>query len=162
RSRSRQLKHPLTIGAAAAWDAGVPLCVVVVGQLLALADRAGGANPDHAILDVRVAIRLARVVDVPRDVAPDGRVDDPTVFQLEAPECAALEIMLFARPALRRRDLFAAVVDDPCVLANGLPRKHAPSVDPRLPPLDRWRIRQVTVGHLVGLGLSSFRTGRRP
>src|SRR5688572_26723379 len=55
-------------GPAAARNAGDPLRVVVVGQLFTLADRAGGADPDVAALDVDVAIRPARVIDVARDV----------------------------------------------------------------------------------------------
>ena len=62
---------------AAAGDRVVPFRPVVVGQLLAGANRARRPNPDRLVDDLEPAVRLARVVDEPRDVAVDGRIAAP-------------------------------------------------------------------------------------
>src|SRR5687767_9510977 len=59
---------------------------IIVGVLFSLADVLRGANPDGVADDLRVAVRLARMVDVARDVPADGRVADVQPIELEAPD----------------------------------------------------------------------------
>src|SRR5262249_50754375 len=47
---------------------------VVVGELFAFADVPAGANPDRLVHHLEPAVRRARVVDEPCDVAADVRV----------------------------------------------------------------------------------------
>src|SRR5262245_2296031 len=110
---------------------------IVVGQLLAAADVSCGADPDRLVDDEEVAVRRARVVDEPRDVAADVRVAAPRAVDAEDPELAAPAVLLLARFAVVViSDQFAGVVDDPGVFRNRPGRKHAVSMHTRTAPLD--------------------------
>src|SRR3954470_17154404 len=124
--RSQEVRAVRT---AAAFDRRLPVGVVVVIQLGAFPDRLGGADPDHAILDFDVAVRLARVIDEPGDVAADCGIDGCTVRQLEAPDMTLVEIPGFALQTFLVRDLLAGVIDDPLVLRNGFRRENAPPLN---------------------------------
>src|SRR3974377_269142 len=122
-----QSEEPLTAGLAPALDEGFPIRVVVVRQLFALSDVARRAYPDDALLDVDVTVGAARVVDEPRDVAADARVDHRAVGQLEAPDLAAFDVAALAPEAFPVRDALAGVVDDACVLRKAGRGEHAPA-----------------------------------
>src|ERR1700730_11430321 len=92
--------------------------VVVVGQLLAFSNVARGADPDHALLDVDVAVRLAPVIDEARHVADHARIDDRPVGELEAPDMPALDVAPLALQAFLIGDELARVMNDPRVLGN--------------------------------------------
>ena len=87
-------------------------------------------------MNVDVAIRAARVVDEPREVAADAGVDDGPVGELEAPDVTALNVAPFAFQALLIGDLLAGVINNACVLRNRLRRVDAPPVDLRSPLLN--------------------------
>src|SRR5262249_33971182 len=125
-----QLDQPLASGPAPAMDESVAVRVVVVGQLLAPANRTRRAYPDDTAprVDVHVAIRLARVVDEPRHVAAHAGVDHRAVRQLEAPDVAALDVAPLALQAFTIGDALAGVVNDACVLGDALGRENAPSM----------------------------------
>src|SRR5207237_7780573 len=95
-TQSREGRRPsqkrLAAWTAAAFDEPLAVRVVVVGELLASADPARGANPDRAVDDVDVAVRPAGMVDEPRVVAADAGVDHRAVGQLEAPDVAAPDV----------------------------------------------------------------------
>src|SRR6478672_1096651 len=110
RARGSQLVR--AAGPAVTLDLGVTGGVVVVAELFALANRARRANPDDAVLDVSVAVRLARVVDEPRDVAADASVDHPAGVQREASDLSLLQVPILAVRAFLVGDLLALVVDD--------------------------------------------------
>src|SRR5882724_8891323 len=69
------------------------------------------ANPDDALLDVDVAVRVARVVDEARHVAADAGIDRRAVRQLEAPDVPAPDVPQLALETLRVGDLLARVVN---------------------------------------------------
>src|SRR5688572_28229966 len=56
---------------------------IVVGQLLTRLDVPDGLDPDPAVLDDRVAVGIARVVDPTGVVAVDGGIDDDIVVDRE-------------------------------------------------------------------------------
>src|SRR6185436_248040 len=111
-NRRQQSEHALAAGAAAARNLRGAVRVVVVRKLLALADLARGADPDHALDDLAVAVAAAAVVDEPRRVAVDSRVDRPVAIEREAPDVTLLQVADLPRRALLGGDLLARVVDD--------------------------------------------------
>src|SRR4029079_8131376 len=98
----------------------VALGVVVVGQLFAGLDPARRADPDRLVDDVDPAIRLAGVIDEPRDVAADVGVPAPLAIHAEHPDAALAELAVLARLALLVGDQLSGVVDDPLVLVDRL------------------------------------------
>src|SRR5437764_9481029 len=131
-----QLQECLASAPAPAHDETLSVGVVVIGELLAFANRARRSNPDDAVDDVDVAVRAAGMVDVSRDVAADARVDDRAVRQLEAPDVALFDVPRLALEALLVGDLLAGVMNDPLVFLDGFRRIHAPAVNLRTPTLD--------------------------
>src|SRR5436190_438120 len=99
-------------------------------------DRSRGANPDHAVFDIDVAVRLTGMIYVSRDIAADACVDDRPVRQLEAPDVAAPDVAPLALETLPVGNLLACVMDDARVLRDRFRRVHAPSVDSRSPPFN--------------------------
>src|SRR4051794_17038772 len=85
---------------AAALDEALAVGVVVVGELFSLPNRARRANPDHALLDVDITVRPARMVDEPRQVAADAGVDHCAIRELEAPDVALLNVAALPLQAL--------------------------------------------------------------
>jgi hypothetical protein len=75
----------LTARAAPALDHSIAIGVVVVGELLTALNLAG-TNPDHAVLDIDLAVRATGVVDEPGEVSANARVDHGPVGELEAPD----------------------------------------------------------------------------
>ena len=123
-------------GPAAADNLLFTVSVIVVSQLLTLADRARRPDPDDPAGDVHVAVRLAGVIDETRDVAADRRIDDGPIRQLEAPDVPAFPVPTLAFQALLVGDLLAGVIDDASVLGNRAHGIDAPPMDPRSPLLD--------------------------
>src|SRR4029077_1509803 len=111
RRPAAESQEMLTSGTAAALDQPFTVRVVVIGQLLALPDLPGSANPDHPVDDVDVAVRTAGMVDEPGVVAADAGVDHGPVGQLEAPDVAVLDVAPLALQAHLVGDLLAGVVD---------------------------------------------------
>ena len=56
---------------------------VVVRELFARFDVANGLDPDATVVDRRVAIRIARVIDESRLVAADGGIDHDVIVDRE-------------------------------------------------------------------------------
>lgn len=110
--------------------------MIVVSQLLTLADRARRPDPNDPAGDVHVAVRLAGVIDKARDVAPDCRVNDRPPRQLEAPDVPTFPVPTLALQALLVGYLLAGVIDDTGVLGDLARGVDAPSVDLRSPLLD--------------------------
>src|SRR5690349_4771663 len=106
--------------------------LVVVRQLLASLDRARGANPDRLVDHFEVAVRRARVVDEPRDVAADVGVAAPRAIHAKHPDAALLQVTLLARFALIVvANQLAGVIDDPRAFRDRFCREHAEPVDGR-------------------------------
>ena len=122
----------LAARAAAARDRLVALGVVVVGQLFARLDVARRADPDRLVDDVDPAVRLARVVDEPRDVAADVGVAAPVAVDPEHPDAALAQVAILAALALLVGDELAGVVDDALVLVDGLDGEDAKAVQLRI------------------------------
>ena len=78
----------LAVWPAPARDRLVPFGVVVVGELFAGLDAAGGADPDRLVHDLHPAVRPARVIDEPRHVAVDVGVAAPVAVHPEHPDAA--------------------------------------------------------------------------
>ena len=93
-------------------------------------DRAARTNPDRLVHDREIAVRRARVVDEPREVAADVRVAAPGAVDAEDPDAAVLEIAFLTRFAFDAvSDQFAGVIDDPRVFVDGFGREHAVAVN---------------------------------
>jgi len=73
--------------------------VVVVGELLAGLDVAPGADPDVTADYLAVTVRLARVVDEPRDISADVSIAHPAPIHSETPDLAAFQVRRFALQA---------------------------------------------------------------
>src|SRR5688572_27110794 len=128
-------------GAAVALDDALAVGVVVVGQLFARRDVLAGTNPDVVADNLAVAVRLARVVDEPRDVAIDHGVADPPAIHGEAPDLAALQILRLALETFLVIDQLAFVFDDARVLVDWLEREHAPAMHLRTSTNDARQLR---------------------
>src|SRR3954471_3563718 len=158
------LELRLAAGTALALDVAVTVGRIIVGQLFALADVARGADPDRVADDLRIAVRLAGVVDVARVIAADRRVADVEAIELEAPDVPVLQVARFALQALAVGDLLPRVIDDACVLGNRLRREHAPACDLRPSLLYHSRGRNFTRGasaspKAVGQGCNQVQIG---
>src|SRR5512138_1634227 len=102
-----------TLGPAAARNRAAADDRVVVGQLLAPANGTSRLDPNRLVDDLEAAVRRARVVDEPRDVAADGRVAAPGSVDAKHPDAAFGEIPLFTGLAVGIvSDQLAGVVDD--------------------------------------------------
>src|SRR5688572_3913183 len=115
--------------------------MVVVGELLARLDIARGADPDRAADDLRVAVRLAGMIDEARVVAVNIGIAHPSGVDREAPDLAALEVLGFALQAFLVVDQLTGVIDDARVLVDRLEREHAPAMQLRVAPRDTRRPR---------------------
>src|SRR5678815_1169453 len=63
---------------------------VVIRELLARGDVADRLDPDATVVDDRIAVRIARVIDEPRVVAVDGGVDHDVVVDREEKRVVSL------------------------------------------------------------------------
>src|SRR6266540_1031623 len=99
-------------------EADEVLLAVVVGDLVARRYFLDGADEDLALDDVGLGVRAARVVDVPRDVAPGRAVDGPALVELE--QVAVVELV-----GDLVRDAPAPILDDEIALVDGLGREQA-------------------------------------
>src|SRR3954471_8819 len=106
---------------------------VVVGELFACADPARRPDPDGAAVDLEPAVRPARVIDEPRDVAADVRVAAPSTVDPERPDAAFRQIPLLALRADGVRNQLSRVVDNPPVLIDRLSGEDAEAVEERSP-----------------------------
>jgi hypothetical protein len=52
---------------------------VVIRQLFARPDIANRLDPDSSVVDYRITVGIARMVDEPRVVSPDGSVDHDVI-----------------------------------------------------------------------------------
>jgi len=123
------LQHGLAIGTAAAPYRAHAIGRVVVRQLLAAADVAGGANPDGVPDDLCVAVRGAGVIDIAGDVAAHGRITHIQVIQLETPDVTSLQVSPLTLQALLVRDLLTGVMNDSRVLGDRQGGKDSPPLD---------------------------------
>src|SRR5262245_46417606 len=71
---------------ASARDSRHAFRVVVVGELFASPNPPRCNDPNRAIDDVRVAVRVAGVIDVSGDVAAHGRIAGPPIVDVEDPD----------------------------------------------------------------------------
>ena len=86
---------------------------VVVRQLFARLDVANRLDPDTAVVDHRVAVRVARVVDEPCLVAADGGVDYHVVVDREKERVVPFSLDVgIARVGLGRSETLAGVFDE--------------------------------------------------
>src|SRR5204863_4990308 len=97
---------------------------IVVRQLFSRLNVTDRLDPDPRVVDDRVAIRIARVVDEPRLVAVHGSIDHDVVVNREQirvmPLVAAVRI---PRVGLRRGETLSRVFDQPRSSWNSLSRK---------------------------------------
>src|SRR5262252_1253906 len=141
-------------GPAAARDGALADDRVVVGELFAFADVASRANPDRLVHHLEPAVRRARVVDEPRDVAADLRVAAPVPVHAEHPDAALGEVPLLALLALVVAHQLTGVVDDPRVLRDPLGCEDAEAVNRRSPSDD---LRQRRFAFHSGVIVATFR-----
>ena len=118
---------------AAAHDQPLAVRIVVIRQLLTPSYRPGSPDPDSPLADLDVAVRVAGVIDEPRDVAADPRVDDRAVGQLETPDVVVPDVTAFTLEAFTIRDFFAGVIDDARVLRDRARCVDTPSMDSGFP-----------------------------
>ena len=116
---------------------------VVIGQLFARLDITRRADPDRLRLadDVAVTIRFTGVIDESGDVAANVRIAYPAAIHGETPDAPLLQIPGLASQALLVIDQLASVIDDACVLVNGLESEYAPAVDSRAAAHDSRKFR---------------------
>jgi len=124
-------QNPTAARPAQALDAGHTFRVVVVGQLFAFSDRSCGDDPDRAADDVRIAVRPARVIDVPRDVAAERSITRPPFIDVEDPDPLPRQISLLPAPALGLGYQRALVLDDTGIFVDRLAGIDAPAGNAR-------------------------------
>ena len=107
----RHLQQPLTVRPAPAVDQAFAVGVVVICELFAPPYRPCRSNPDDAVLDVDIAIRLAGMIDEPCNVSADARINDCSISELEAPDMTTLDVSTFPLEAFLIRDLLACVMN---------------------------------------------------
>src|SRR5207237_9575736 len=100
-----QSEHRRAAGPAVALDRSVAVGRIIVRQLFTLTDVPRGADPDRIADDLRIAVRLARVIDVARDVSADRRIANIQTIQLETPDATASQVSLLAPETLATGDL---------------------------------------------------------
>src|SRR5262245_13597670 len=105
--------------------------VVVVGQFFTSVNPARSADPDRVPVDVHVAVRLARVIDVARDVAAHRGIAHPPPVDVENPDAVARQIPGFTPTTFSLRDELTLVLDDASIRSNRLIRIDAPAGDRR-------------------------------
>src|SRR5262245_44626779 len=127
--RAPASNHDLAARLAPAGDRAFAVRRVVVGQLLAFADVTRRNDPDRVANHPRIAIGLAGVIDVARDVAADSGVANIQAIQLEAPDVALLQVPCLAPQALAIGDFFTVIGDDALVFGDRLGREDAPALD---------------------------------
>jgi hypothetical protein len=98
KQESPSLQNPLAAGTASTSDTRDAFGVVVVRQLFASVDAARRENPDRGADDVDVAIRMAGVIDVARDIAADRGVTRPALVDVEDPDALTRQVPSFAAP----------------------------------------------------------------
>src|SRR3954463_6703276 len=113
------------------------LVLVIVRQLGTGRYALDRFDPDATALDVRVTVRITRVVDEARIVAVEGGVDDPPAVQREQKRVVPL-IPLVGIPAIRFRvaDRFTGILDDACAVRDVLSREGAEPLNGRLAQLE--------------------------
>src|SRR5581483_2654920 len=126
-----------TPGPAAARNRPLADRAVVIGELLARGDPARRATPDGPPVNLEPAVRPARVIDEPRDVAVDVGVTAPPPVDPEHPDAAVGQVAFLARRAHRVRDELAGIIDDAAVFADRFRGEHPVAVDLRTPAHDR-------------------------
>ena len=111
---------------------------VVVRQLLARLDISNRLDPNPAVLDHRVAIRIARVIDESRLVSADSRVDHDVVIDREQERVVALALdVRIARVRLGRRQTFARILYKPRPGGNATRREGTEALNRRAANLER-------------------------
>src|ERR1043165_6310018 len=120
---------------------GVVLLVVVgviVRQLFARRNGLHRMHPDPAAADLGLAVRIARVVDEDRLIAPDRPVDALALIQNEKEGVMPARLLLHFRApvGLGIRNLFAGVFDDAGSLRDILDREGAHSLNRRAAELE--------------------------
>src|SRR3954465_15353260 len=105
-------EHAPAARTAQACDPRQAVGVVVVGQLLAFPDPSGRQDPDGLPDHVGIAVRIAGVVDIARDVPADGGIARAPVVDDEDPDAVARQIALLPAPRFALRDELALVLDD--------------------------------------------------
>src|SRR5690606_37917796 len=103
--------------------------VVVVEQLLPLADRLDRVDEDAAILDNRLAVRVAGVVDVLHAAAADARVDHRLVVDLEQERVMTLlRLVVVAAIRFLPRNALTAILADALAGPDVAGRECAPAL----------------------------------
>lgn len=111
---------------------------VVVRELFARLDVANRLDPDAAVVDHRIAVRVARVVDEPRLVAADRRVDHHVVVDREEEGVVPLTFYVgIACVGFGGREAFAGVFDETRARGYRARGECAESLDRRLANLER-------------------------
>jgi hypothetical protein len=98
KQESPSLQNPPAAGTASTSDTRDAFRVVVVRQLFASVDAARRENPDRGADDVDVAIRMAGVIDVARDIAADRGVTRRALVDVEDPDARTRQVPSFAAP----------------------------------------------------------------
>ncbi len=126
----RPLDPSPAVWPAVAGDAAAPPGVVVVRELFATGDVACRPDPDRIANHLRVAVRLALVVEESRYIAPDFGISHPATIDRKTPDVATRHLRRLTGMAVAGQDLLACVVDNARVLGNRLQREDAPPMEP--------------------------------
>lgn len=110
---------------------------VVVRQLLSRRYVADRFDPDSPIVNHRVAVRIAGVIDEPRVVPVDRRVDHDVIVDREQERVMAGAVFRIARVGDGWRQSLARVLDQPCAGGNAPGGERAKSLDRGRPDLER-------------------------
>jgi hypothetical protein len=114
----------MTPGTTPALKLLVSVGVIVVGEFLATFDVLAGDDSDRLVDDIAVAIGPARVLDGPRDVTVDVRVDHPMTIHAEAPDLAATQILVLPIGTLLGENILPVIGNDALVLIDILLSEH--------------------------------------
>src|ERR1700722_3768297 len=130
--------------------------LVVVGQLLARLNSADGLDEHAPVIDQRLAVRVAGMVDEARIIAIDAAVDHHAAIDDEQ-ECVVVAnvLVLVAPVSLAVRQPVAQVLDDTRALADAAQGKHTTAMHARAAHAHHAGSR-----HYSGYGLFAPRGGR--
>src|SRR5690606_8300200 len=114
------------------------LVLIVVNELLARPDRPQRVDPDPPVLDDRLAVRVARVIDETRLVAVARAVDDGLSVDREEEGVVTPHPAFVVAPVrLLVRDALAGIFDDALPLADEAHGEGSGALDGRTAELER-------------------------
>ena len=106
----------------------VSVCVIVISEFFTRLHSLAGNDPDPAVYDIAVTIRLTGMVNKPSNVSANIRIDHPASIQSKAPDFSTAKVTVLAIFTFLCGDLLSVVGNDAFVLIDMLKSEHTPAV----------------------------------